>query len=136
MSGSEADDVKRMTLRGIVLGQKNVNGRIYPVEETMAAFERAQNLAVVVDAPDTATIEMSRVCGLVEGFERDGDEIVVRWRLLDTPMSGVIRALMEAKVDLDLMPIGTGMVGEDGTISEYEPTGVYLSPPRASTASA
>ncbi len=118
-------------ITGVILDAKNHNGRIYETVAMEEAFARRLEapLYVTMDEPPQGEVTLDRICGVVETLERDGDRFYVNWRTVETPLGRIARTLLESDVKVDMIPLGTGMVLEDGRVADYEPIALYITPP-------
>src|SRR6056300_379024 len=95
--------------------QKNRNGRIYP----KAIMERAVNKYVTdqvskgravgeLNHPDGPTINLDKVSHLITELKCEGNNVVGKARILDTPMGQFVKGLLEGGVQLGVSTRGMG----------------------------
>jgi hypothetical protein len=94
---------------------KNRNGRIYP----KAILERAVNKYVTeqvskgravgeLNHPDSPTINLDKVSHRITELSWDGNNVVGKATILDTPMGQIVKGLMEGGVQLGVSSRGMG----------------------------
>jgi hypothetical protein len=94
---------------------KNRNGRIYP----KAILEKAVNKYVTeqvskgravgeLNHPDSPTINLDKVSHRITELSWDGNNVVGKATILDTPMGQIVKGLMEGGVQLGVSSRGMG----------------------------
>ena len=98
----EKDGQKEYFIEGIFMQaeQKNRNGRVYPRETLMKEAKRydteyvQKNRAMgELGHPQGPTVNLDRVSHLVENLSQDGNNIVGRAKILETPMGKIVKNL-------------------------------------------
>lgn len=120
---------KDLYLSGIFIqgGVRNHNQRVYPVSEIRNAVEEineriAQNGGVAgeCDHPDTLTINLDRISHKITKMWMDGNNGMGKLKMIDTPKGLVISKLIESGLKLGVSSRGSGNVGHDGQVSDFE----------------
>lgn len=94
----------------------NRNGRIYPKPYMESALNNFQKLVESKRAmgelnhPPGPTINLDRVSHLIESMKWDGDNVMGRAKLLDTPMGKIAQGLIEGGVQLGVSTRGLGSI--------------------------
>lgn len=124
----EAADGKSLVLSGILMqgDVKNRNNRVYPKGEIERAVniinERiagGESLMGELDHPQTLTVNLDRVSHVITEARMDGANAVGKMKLIDTPMGEIAKTLLKAGVKLGVSSRGTGRVGSDGKVTDY-----------------
>ena len=131
-------------------GTKNGNGRVYRKEtlqrelENYQAAVRERRSLGELDHPDDSVINLKNASHYVTKIWWDGDNVMGKIKVLDTPSGLILKELVKAGVKLGISSRGLGSVneGKDGTImveddfqlicfdmvSEPSTPGAYLKP--------
>ena len=128
-------------------GQKNGNGRIYPrpiLEREMKNYTKLVKEGRAVgelDHPDSSVIELKNASHLITEVWWDGDDVMGKLKILDTPAGKIAKDLVKGGVQLGISSRGLGstrqergitMVEDDfqllcfDLVSEPSTTGAYL----------
>jgi len=129
---TEANGQKKNTfIKGIFMQseKKNRNGRIYPKKIMEKAVARYTETQIVtgrsvgeLNHPDGPTINLDKVSHLITELSWEGNNVLGKAKLLDTPMGLIARGLIEGGVQLGVSSRGMGslvtrngvnQVGED-----------------------
>lgn len=120
------DGQKNMFIEGIFMQSeaKNRNGRLYP----KAIMERAVDKYVKeqvekgravgeLNHPDGPTVNLDKVSHLITKLEWNGNNVMGKAKILNTPMGQIAKGLMEGGVQLGVSSRGMGSItrGKDGT---------------------
>jgi hypothetical protein len=95
--------------------KKNRNGRIYP----KAIMERAVNKYVTeqvnkkravgeLNHPEGPTVNLDKVSHLITSLKFEGNDVVGKAQILDTPMGKIVKGLLEGGVQLGVSTRGMG----------------------------
>jgi hypothetical protein len=126
------DDTKVVIEEGTIPGEKNFfiegnfiqtniknrNGRVYPKPIMENAVRNYQS---VIDSkramgelghPNTPTTNLDKVSHIIESLKFNGDNVIGRARLLDTPMGKIAKTLVKEGVKLGVSTRGVGTVKE------------------------
>lgn len=124
----EKDGKKKYMLSGIFMqsDMQNRNGRNYPINEITAAVDRAKEtikehggIFGELDHPQTLTINMDRISHAIKEIYMNDRNAVGKAELLDTPMGQIAKTLAESGVRYGISSRGTGDVGGDGNVSNF-----------------
>lgn len=122
------DGKKKFYLKGIFMQAdvKNRNGRKYPLSEISNVVSTAANnikshggIFGELDHPQTLTINMDRISHVIKELYMDGSNAIGRAELLDTPMGLIAQTLAESGARYGVSSRGTGDVGDDGDVMDY-----------------
>ena len=99
---------------------KNRNGRIYPkkimereVEKYRKEMIETHRAMGELDHPETPTINLDRVSHIIESLVFDGNDIIGKAKILDTPMGRIAQSLLEGGVKLGVSSRGLGTLNEE-----------------------
>lgn len=131
-------------------GTKNGNGRVYrreTLQREMSNYQKAiteRRALGELDHPDDSVVNLKNSSHLVSKTWWDGDSVMGKIEVLDTPSGKVLKALLKSGVKLGISSRGLGSVSEGagGTImveddfqlicfdivSEPSTPGAYLNP--------
>ena len=100
---------------------KNRNGRIYPkpiMEKALGRYidtQVSKGRAVgELNHPEGPTVNLDRVSHKIESLEMDGDNVVGKASILETPMGQVVKGLLDGKVNFGVSPSGMGSLKQNG----------------------
>jgi hypothetical protein len=119
---------KNMFIEGIFLqsNMKNRNGRVYPKPIMEKAVQRYVDEQVSkgravgeLNHPEGPTVNLDKVSHLITELKWDGDNVIGKAKLLNTPMGLIAKGLMEGGVQLGVSSRGMGSVirGRDGSVT-------------------
>ena len=132
------DGTKKYAIEGVFMQSesKNRNGRIYPkkiMENAVAKYVDTQvskNRAVgELNHPEGPTVNLDKVSHLITDLRWEGNDVVGKASILDTPMGQIVKGLLEGGVNLGVSTRGMGSleqragamyVGEDFTLSTVD----------------
>src|SRR6056300_192951 len=108
---------KSFTIEGVFAQaeQKNRNGRIYPKQ----IMENAVNKYVTeqvskrravgeLNHPEGPTVNLDKVSHLITDLKFEGNDVVGKAQVLDTPMGKIVKGLLEGGVQLGVSTRGMG----------------------------
>jgi hypothetical protein len=122
-------DGKDMWLSGIFMQAsiKNRNGRLYPVNEIALAVKTAEQrikeqkgLLGELDHPQTLTINLDRVSHVITEMKMDGNNVIGKAKLVNTPMGNIAKELIRAGFQPGVSSRGAGTVNESGGVSGFQ----------------
>ena len=122
----EKDGKKHYVIEGIFMqaDQKNRNGRIYPKAVMESAVERYNRDQVSkgravgeLNHPEGPTINLDKVSHKITELRWEGNNVVGKAQILDTPMGQIVRGLMEGGVQLGVSSRGMGSLVQRGGIN-------------------
>ena len=101
--------------------QKNRNGRIYPraiMERAVDKYVETQvskNRAVgELNHPDGPTVNLDKVSHLITDLRFEGNDVIGKASILDTPMGKIVKGLLEGGVNLGVSTRGMGSLEQRG----------------------
>ncbi len=100
---------------------KNGNGRMYsrPILErevqNYQKFVQERRALGELDHPDDSVVNLKNASHLVTACWWDGDDVMGKVRVLDTPSGQVLRSLVESGVTLGISSRGLGTVSENAS---------------------
>jgi len=98
----------------------NQNGRIYPksiLEREVMNYQKLikENRALgECDHPDSSVVELKNVSHIVREAFMDGDTVVGKIEILDTPKGKIIQSLIESGITLGISSRGVGSTRRHG----------------------
>jgi hypothetical protein len=111
------DGTKSFVIEGVFAQaeQKNRNGRVYP----KAIMEKAVNKYVKdqvsqkravgeLNHPEGPTVNLDKVSHLITDLQFEGNDVVGKAQILDTPMGQIVKGLLEGGVQLGVSTRGMG----------------------------
>lgn len=120
---------KDVFLHGVFMQaeQRNRNGRVYPLSEMVnnvsAMNEHIKEFGGIfgeLDHPrDRLSIAMDRVSHVITELYMDGNNVIGKAKLLDTPMGEIAKAIARSKVRYGVSSRGAGQVNESGQVSGF-----------------
>lgn len=124
-----ANGGKDLYMKGIFIqGDKvNHNQRVYPaneiaraVESIKSRLEQGYSVLGEADHPDDLQVNIDRVSHMVTEMWVDGADGYGKLKIIPTPMGNIIRTLLESGVKLGVSSRGSGNVGANGKVSDFE----------------
>lgn len=107
---------------------KNRNGRIYPMQTLMKEVKRynkeyvEQNRAYgELGHPQGPTINLERVSHMIKELYQDGNNIIGKAKIMDTPMGTIVKNLMNEGARLGVSSRGMGSLKQKGGTNEVQP---------------
>ena len=123
---AKEDGSKTHMIEGIfaMAESKNRNGRVYPEAVMRNAVEKYVEEQVSKDRavgelnhPDGPTVNLDKVSHKIEGLEMDGNNVMGKARILETPMGNIVKGLLEGGVQLGVSTRGMGSLEQrNGTM--------------------
>ena len=111
------DGEKNYVIEGVFAQaeQKNRNGRVYPkavMEKAVGKYVKeqvAQKRAVgELNHPEGPTVNLDKVSHLITDLKFEGNDVVGKAQILDTPMGKIVKGLLEGGVQLGVSTRGMG----------------------------
>jgi hypothetical protein len=93
---------------------QNANGRVYPKNVLLKEVDNYQKLVREhrsvgeLDHPDSSVIEMKNVSHIVTDIFWNGDEVIGKLKLLNTPAGNIAKGLLEGGVKFGISSRGLG----------------------------
>ncbi len=122
-------DGKSWYLDGIFMQaeQKNGNGRIYPKSVLTEAIDKISDkmsdgytVLGELEHPEVLTINLNNVSHIIESLRWDGNNVIGRAKILDTPKGEIVKALMKEGIRLGVSSRGSGSTKYDNDITLVE----------------
>ena len=117
---------KSFTIEGVFAQaeQKNRNGRIYPKQ----IMENAVNKYVTdqvskrravgeLNHPEGPTVNLDKVSHLITDLKFEGNDVIGKAQILDTPMGRIVKGLLEGGVQLGVSTRGMGSLEQRNGVS-------------------
>ena len=138
LSEAKANGEKSATIQGIFMQAegKNRNGRIYPkaiLEKAVSKYSAEQvskgRAVGELNHPEGPTVNLDKVSHRITELTWDGNNVMCKALILNTPMGQIVKGLMEGGVQLGVSSRGMGslvrrngvnMVGEDFILSTID----------------
>jgi hypothetical protein len=120
---------KDLCMKGIFIqgDVKNQNQRVYPVREIARAvnsitekLSAGQSVMGELDHPEELSINLDRVSHLITEMWMEGADGYGKLKIVPTPMGNIIKTLLQSGAKLGVSSRGSGNVGDDGAVSEFE----------------
>ena len=117
------DGSKKYAIEGVFMQSesKNRNGRIYPKKIMESAVSKyvdeqvSQNRAVgELNHPEGPTVNLDKVSHLITDLRWEGNDVVGKAQILDTPMGQIVKGLLEGGVNLGVSTRGMGSLEQRG----------------------
>mgnify|MGYP002642148216 CR=1 FL=1 len=117
---TEADETtgkKKYAIEGIFMQaeQKNRNGRIYPkavMEKALGKYVNEQvskgRAVGELNHPEGPTVNLDKVSHKIESLVWEGNDVVGKATILDTPMGQIVKGLLDGEVNLGVSTRGMG----------------------------
>jgi hypothetical protein len=124
----DKDGLKNVFIEGIFMqsNKENRNGRIYPKNIIEKEVERYQNIISSkrslgeLGHPTNPTINLNTVSHLITKLKLEGDNVIGRAKILDTPMGKIAKNFIEEGVSLGVSSRGLGSLKEKNGIMEVQ----------------
>jgi hypothetical protein len=116
------DTVKKYVIEGIFAqaNEKNRNGRIYPkatMEKAVDKYVReqvSQKRAVgELNHPEGPTVNLDKVSHLITDLKFEGNNVMGKAQILDTPNGKIVKGLLDGGVRLGVSTRGMGSLKQD-----------------------
>ena len=105
---------------------KNGNGRIYAkgdmdrvVKEAQSRIAEGHTIVGELNHPDVLSIDLKNVSHCITSICMDGNNVIGKMKLLNTPTGNIAKGLIEGGVRLGVSSRGTGNVNESGNVSDF-----------------
>lgn len=114
---NEKTGQREMFIEGIFMQAetKNRNGRVYPFEVLNREVERynkeyvSKNRAFgELGHPDSPTINLDRVSHMITNLKPDGNNIIGKAKIMDTPNGKIVKSLLDGGASLGVSTRGVG----------------------------
>ena len=120
---------KDLCMKGIFIqgDRRNQNQRVYPVREIARAvnsitekLSAGQSVMGELDHPEELSINLDRVSHLITEMWMDGADGYGKLKIVPTPMGNIVKTLLQSGAKLGVSSRGSGNVGDDGAVSDFE----------------
>jgi hypothetical protein len=120
---------KDLCMKGIFIqgDVRNQNKRVYPAREIARAvnfitekLQSGQSVMGELDHPEELSINLDRVSHLITDMWMDGADGYGKLKIVPTPMGNIVKTLLQSGAKLGVSSRGSGNVGDDGNVSEFE----------------
>lgn len=120
---------KDLCMKGIFIqgDVRNQNQRVYPVREIARAvnsitekLKTGQSVMGELDHPEELSINLDRVSHVITEMWMDGADGYGKLKIVPTPMGNIVKTLLQSGVRLGVSSRGSGNVGDDGAVSDFE----------------
>tara|TARA_A100001515_G_scaffold144127_1_gene147255 strand:- start:122 stop:718 length:597 start_codon:yes stop_codon:yes gene_type:complete len=107
-------------------GKKNGNGRIYPkpiLEREMKNYTKLVREGRAIgelDHPDSSVVELKNASHLITEVWWDGDDVMGKLKILETPAGQVAKQLVKGGVQLGISSRGLGSTRQEGGTTMVE----------------
>lgn len=111
------DGEKKYVIEGVFAqaDQKNRNGRVYPkpiMERAVGKYVKEQvskkRAVGELNHPEGPTVNLDKVSHLITDLRFEGNNVVGKAQILDTPMGKIVKGLLEGGVQLGVSTRGMG----------------------------
>jgi hypothetical protein len=122
----EKDGKKSYVIEGIFMqaDQKNRNGRVYPKAVMEQAVQKYMDDQVSkgravgeLNHPEGPTINLDKVSHKITDLRWEGNNIVGKAQILNTPMGEIVKGLMEGGVQLGVSSRGMGSLAQKNGVN-------------------
>jgi len=120
------DGSKTHVIEGVFMQaeSKNRNGRVYPKAIMESAVNKyvdeqvSKNRAVgELNHPEGPTVNLDKVSHMITDLNFEGNDVMGKARILDTPMGNIVKGLLEGGVQLGVSTRGMGSLEQrNGTM--------------------
>jgi len=113
---------KKYMIEGVFMQAEaqNRNGRVYPKKTLESATKKYQTEQVSkgravgeLGHPDSPTINLDRVSHKIVELNWNGDNVMGKAEILETPMGKIVRGLMDGEVQLGVSTRGMGSLKQE-----------------------
>ena len=120
---------KQLYMNGIFIqgGVRNLNERVYPVQEIRRAVDnvneiltKGESVLGEADHPEELNINLDRVSHMITKMWMDGPNGYGKLKILPTPMGNIVKTLLESGVKLGVSSRGSGNVTDDGEVADFQ----------------
>jgi len=124
-----ANDGKDLFMKGIFIqgDVKNQNQRVYPIAEINKAvmqinerIKKGETVLGELDHPEELSINLDRVSHIIEEMDMQGKDGHGKLKIIPTPTGNIVKTLLQSGAKLGVSSRGSGNVGDNGYVSEFE----------------
>ncbi len=126
---SNATGGKDLCMKGIFIqgDVRNQNQRVYPEREIARAVNDLTKKISIghsvmgeLDHPEELSINLDRVSHLITEMWMEGADGYGKLKIIPTPMGNIVKTLLTSGAKLGVSSRGSGNVGDDGGVSDFE----------------
>lgn len=107
------------------LDQPNKNGRIYPTAAMEAAIAQIKDPLMGTIGELTSVVDLSQVAFMASNLRIEDGKLLGEINITQTPKGYVLEQVIS---EMAFRTVGTGVVGEDGVVRDYQLTCVAAVP--------
>ena len=120
---AKKDGGKKYVIEGVFMQaeQKNRNGRIYPkaiMEKALNKYNTDQvskgRAVGELNHPEGPTVNLDKVSHKIESLKFEGNDVMGKATILDTPMGMIVKGLLDGEVQLGVSTRGMGSLQNNG----------------------
>tara|TARA_Y100000004_G_C8842678_1_gene381202 strand:- start:19 stop:666 length:648 start_codon:yes stop_codon:yes gene_type:complete len=107
--------------------KKNRNGRVYPkdiltseVNRYNKEFVRSSRALGELGHPEGPTINLERVSHMIKELNFDGNNVIGKAKIMDTPYGKIVQNLIDEGVKIGVSSRGMGSLKKNGSINEVQ----------------
>jgi len=124
-----SENGKDLYMKGIFIqgDVKNQNQRVYPIQEINKAVTQIKERIVggetvlgELDHPEELSINLDRVSHIIEEMDMQGKDGHGKLKIIPTPTGKIVETLLQSGAKLGVSSRGSGNVGDNGYVSEFE----------------
>lgn len=125
LSEAKKDGGKKYVIEGVFAqaNQKNRNGRVYPKEVMEAAVGKYNDVQVSkgravgeLNHPEGPTVNLDKVSHKIDSLTFEGNDVMGKATVLDTPMGMIVQGLLEGGVQLGVSTRGMGSLQQQNGV--------------------
>ena len=125
----ETESGKQMHIEGVFMqaAQKNRNGRVYPAEVMAKEVDRYNKELVEkkraygeLGHPAGPTINLERVSHMITKLSMEGNNVVGKAKIMDTPYGNIVKSLINEGANLGVSSRGMGSLKDKGGVMEVQ----------------
>lgn len=126
---ANAQGGKDLCMKGIFIqgDVRNQNQRVYPAREIARAvnsitqkLSSGQSVMGELDHPEELSINLDRVSHLITEMWMGDADGYGKLKIVPTPMGNIVKTLLQSGAKLGVSSRGSGNVGDDGGVSDFE----------------
>jgi hypothetical protein len=123
MTEAKEDGGKKYVIEGVFMQaeQKNRNGRVYPkaiMEKALNKYNTDQvskgRAVGELNHPEGPTVNLDKVSHKIESLKFEGNDVMGKATILDTPMGMIVKGLLDGEVQLGVSTRGMGSLQNNG----------------------
>ena len=120
---------KDLCMKGVFIqgDVRNQNQRVYPAREIAKAvnemtkkIQATNGIFGEGDHPEELSINIDRISHVISEVWMEGADGYGKLKVLETPIGNIVKTLLKSGVKLGVSSRGSGNVGDDGTVSDFE----------------